>query len=90
MFELTSMAGAKLLDSLSAVRMPDRGGKCYRLVSRKNKLVTLKLARPVPGDTLYGHQGRGVLALPKALEPYLRDKRLDIDRTGKLKLRQLH
>ena len=87
MFALTDAAGAQLHKSLSGTRMPDHEGKCFRVVPKDgDKFLTLKLARPSPGDSTFEHDGAVVLALPKAIRPLLKDKSLDVDQSGNLKL----
>lgn len=86
MFELTEAAGARLHKSLAGTRMPDDEGKCFRVVPKDEKFLTLKLARPAPSDSTFEYEGAVVLALPMALRPFFRDKSLDIDPSGKLKL----
>lgn len=86
MFELTDAAGARLYESLAGTRMQDNETKCFRVVPKDDKYLTLKLARPAPSDVTFEHDGALVLALPKALRPFFEDKSLDIDRCGKLKL----
>jgi len=86
MFELTDAAGARLHKSLTGTRMPDDEGKCFRVVPKDDKYLTLKLARPAPSDSTFEYDGAVVLALPKAIRPFFRNKSLDIDESGKLKL----
>jgi hypothetical protein len=87
MFDLTQNAGAQLHRALAAASMPDNEGKCFRVVPKDEKLLTLKIAKPAPSDSTYQYDGMMVLALPKALRPFFEGKRLDIDATGNLKLR---
>jgi hypothetical protein len=47
----------------------------------------LKLGKPAPSDTIYEFDGDVVLAVPKALAPFVNDRSLDIDSDGNLKLR---
>jgi hypothetical protein len=86
MFELTEAAGQQLHKSLTKNRVPAREGKCFRVIPRDDKFLTLKLARPAPSDETYEHDGVTVLALPKALRPYFKNKSLDIDQSGDLRL----
>ena len=86
MFELTEAAKEKLHRSLAATPMADREGKCFRIVPKDDRYLTLKLAEPAPSDTTFRHDGAIVLALPKALQPFFENKSLDSDRGGKLKL----
>ena len=87
MFELTDAAGAQLHKSLASTRMPEHEGKCFRVVPKDNNYLTLKLAKPALSDATYKHDGATVLALPKALRPFFKNKSLDIDDTGNLKLK---
>lgn len=86
MFELTDAAGAQLHKSLAGTQMPDHEGKCFRIVPKDDRFLTMKLARPAPSDETVEHDGAVVLAVPKALLPFFRDKRLDVDQNGRLKL----
>jgi hypothetical protein len=86
MLQLTDTAKSKLLNSLAAARMPDHEGKCYRIVPKDDRFLTLTLARPAPSDSVVKHDGNAILAVPKALHPFFDDKSLDIDEDGKLKL----
>lgn len=87
MFELTDAAGAQLHKSLASTRMPDHEGKCFRVIPKDDKYLTLTLAKPALSDATYEHDGAIVLALPKSLRPFFKDKSLDIDETGNLKLK---
>lgn len=86
MLQLTQAAGERLYKSLAATQMPEREGKCFRVVPKDDKKLTLKLAKPDPSDATFEHDGHTVLALPKALQPFFRNKSLEIDKSGQLKL----
>lgn len=86
MFELTDAAAERLHKSLAGPRMQDHEGKCFRVVPKDDKYLTLKLAKPAPSDSTFEHDGAVVLAVPKAIRPFFKDKCLDIDKGGKLTL----
>lgn len=86
MFELTEAAKSKLHSSLAAADKPEQRGKCFRVIPKDDHFLTLKLAKPVPSDTVFEHEGDKVLAMPKALQPFLEGRSLDIDNSGNLKL----
>jgi len=86
MFELTENVKTQLHKSLARADQPGAGGKCFRIVPDNDNRLTLKLAKPVPSDTVFTHEGSAVLALPKVLHSYLEDKSLRIDERGKLNL----
>lgn len=86
MLSLTEAAKQKLHSSLAAADKPQRQGKCFRMVPKNDRTLTIELARPTPSDTVFRHEGEDILALPKALQRYVQDKSLDIDREGNLKL----
>ena len=86
MLQLTDAALTKLHDSLAATDRPEHQGKCFRIVPENEQSLTLRLAKPAPSDAIYEHDGSAVLALPRALSEIVRDKRLDIDSNGRLKL----
>lgn len=86
MFNLKDAAGAQLHKSLATAEMPDNEGKCFRIVPKDDKFLTMQFARPAPGDETFEHEGAVVLAIPKALRLFSRNMSLDIDQSGKLKL----
>lgn len=86
MFELTKAAGKQLHKSLARIRIPEHDGKCFCMVPKDDKYLTLKLARPAASDSTFTHDGKVVLALPRTLGSSLRVKSLDVDQSGKLKL----
>ncbi|MGB5326332.1 MAG: hypothetical protein WBN40_13035 [Pseudomonadales bacterium] len=86
MFELTDAAGAELHKSLAGTRMPGQDEKCFSIIPKDDKFLTLRLATPASSDATFEYDGAVVLALPKALRPFLDDKSLDIDQSGQLKL----
>lgn len=86
MFTLTETAKGQLHNSLSTADKHELRGRCFRIVPKDNKLLTLKLATPEPSDTVFEHKGDKVLAMPKALRPFFEGKSLDIDNSGKFKL----
>lgn len=86
MLELTEAAKSQLHKSLAATAMPEREGKCFRIVPKNDRQMTMMLAKPAPSDAVFRYKGALVLALPRALRPFFKDKNLDIDQNGKLKL----
>lgn len=86
MFELTEAAKGQLHRSLSTTDKAALQGKCFRVVPKDDRSLTLKLATPTPSDTIFEHKGDKVLAMPKALQPFFEGKSLDIDKSGKLTL----
>ena len=86
MFQLTDAAGEQLHKSLARIRIPEHEGKCFRMVPKDDKYLTLMLAKPGASDATFKHDGRVVLALPKALRSSFRVKSLGVDQSGKLKL----
>lgn len=86
MLELTETAKNRLHRSLAASDHPGREGRCFRIVPKDDRNLTLRVARPEPSDTVFKHEGETILALPKALQPFFKDKSLDIDKSGRLKL----
>lgn len=86
MFELTDAAGQELHKSLARIKIPGHEGKCFRVVPKNHKLLTLKLTKPAASDATFEHKGRVVLALPKAVRSSFRLKSLGVDQSGKLKL----
>jgi hypothetical protein len=86
MLELTQAVKQRLHKSLATADKPEQQGKCFRIVPEDERILTLKLARPAPSDTVFTHKGDKVLALPKALRPFFQGKSLDIDAAGTLRL----
>jgi len=86
MLELTNSAKSQLHRSLVAADSPEQEGKCFRIVPKDDRFLTLKLATPQDSDTVFKYEGITILALPKALQPFFEDKSLDIDQSGQLKL----
>lgn len=60
--------------------------KCFRIVPRDEKTLTLRYMEFKETDKTFELKGRTVLALPDALEPYCSDKNLDIGKSGNLEL----
>ena len=86
MLQLTEAAKGQLHKSLATADKPEHQGKCFRVVPKDDRSMTLKLATPAPSDTIFEHEGDKILAMPKALQPFFEGKSLDIDNSGKLKL----
>lgn len=86
MLELTDAVKQRLHESLAAADKPEQQGKCFRIMPKDERFLTLKLARPAPNDTIFTHEGDNVLALPRALKPLLQGKSLGVNSTGMLKL----
>lgn len=86
MLELTTAAKERLHKSLCSANETREQGKCFRVVPKDDRHLTLRLARPMAGDSVFTHDGDNVLALPKALQPFFEDKSLDIDEEGQLQL----
>ena len=60
--------------------------KCFRIVPRDEKTLTLRYMEFKDSDKTFEMQGRTVLALPDALAPYCSDKNLDVGKNGNLEL----
>jgi len=87
MLQLTESAGERLHKSLRATRMDDNEDfRCFRLVPKDDRRLTLKVTKPASSDVTIEHDGDIVLAVPKALRPFFKNKSLDIDKTGNLRL----
>jgi len=86
MLQLTESAGQRLHRSLEAARMEDEEFRCFRIVPKDDRRLTLKVTKPASSDITIEHDGEVVLAVPKALRPFFRNKSLDIDKTGNLRL----
>ena len=81
MLDVTDAAKKQLHKALDNMNQKD---KCYRLIPADGKSLKLKLARPAPGDSTIEHDGVTVLALPKVLKSFVRNRSLDVDSGGKL------
>ena len=86
MLELTTATCKQLHDSLAKAEKPTQEGKCFRIVPKDRRFLTLTLARPAASDTVFTHDGDVILALPRRLAPFFENKSLDIDAKGKLTL----
>ena len=87
MLQLTESAGERLHKSLEATRADDeKEFRCFRIVPKDDRRLTLKVTKPASTDLTIEHEGDVVLAVPKALRPFFKNKNLDIDTTGNLRL----
>jgi hypothetical protein len=84
MLQVTQTAKKKLHASLARSETVNDEGKCFRIVPKDEKTLTLKIAAPKSSDSTFSHEGQVILALPEALQPLFEDRRLDIDDGGKL------
>ena len=84
MLQLTQTAKEKLHASLTRSETVNEEGKCFRIVPKDEKTLTLTLAEPDSTDSTFTHQGQVILALPEALGPLFKDRSLDIDAGGNL------
>jgi hypothetical protein len=82
MLDVSDAAKEQLHKSLSAT---DEKDKCYRLIPVDGKSLKLSLAKPAPDDATVEHEGMTVLALPKILQSFVRNKSLDVDSSGNLR-----
>lgn len=86
MLSVTKTALKQLYDSLSAASDADDNAKCFRLMPKDASNLTLSYLEPDAGDRTFEFNGRTVLALPKELESYCSDKKLDVGEHGKLEI----
>lgn len=84
MLQLTQSAREKLHASLNRSEALSDEGKCFRIVPKDEKTVTLTLAEPDATDSTFSHEGQVILAVPEALGPLFNDRSLDIDDGGNL------
>jgi hypothetical protein len=84
MLQLTQTAKEKLHASLARSDTANDEGKCFRIVPKDEKTLTLTVATPETSDSTFSHEGQVILALPEALQPLFEDKSLDIDDGGNL------
>jgi len=84
MLELTQAAKERLHKSLSMSDATGGEGKCFRIVPKDDKNLTLTLAKPADSDSTFSHEGQVILALPKVLQPLFDDRSLDIDEGGRI------
>jgi len=84
MLQLTQTAKEKLHASLNRSESYSEDGKCFRIVPKDEKTLTLTLAEPDSTDSTFTHEGQVILALPEALGPLFKDRSLDIDDGGNL------
>ncbi len=84
MLQLTQTAKEKLHGSLTRSDTVNEEGKCFRIVPKDEKTLTLTIAEPENSDSTFSHEGQVILALPEALQPLFEDKSLDVDDGGNL------
>ena len=84
MLQLTQTAKEKLHASLARSDTVNDEGKCFRIVPKDEKTLTLTIEAPETSDSTFSHDGQVILALPEALQPLFEDKSLDIDDGGNL------
>lgn len=84
MLEISDVAAAQLHQSLTTAPDVRKAGKCFRIMPKDEKSLTLKVAKPAASDSTFEHEGTVILALPKSLQPFLQDKRLELDSGGQL------
>jgi len=84
MLELTQAAKQRLHKSLTRSEAASDDGKCFRIVPKDDKNLTLTLARPADTDSTFSHEGQVILALPKVLQPLFDDRSLDVDEGGRI------
>lgn len=84
MLQLTQSAKEKLHASLTRSDALNDAGKCFRIIPKDAKTLTLTLAEPDSTDSTFLHEGQVILALPEALQPLFEGRRLDIDEGGNL------
>jgi hypothetical protein len=88
--EVTEAARKQLHHSLAERDAARNGGKCFRIMPKEDRSLTLNLARPDPSDATFEHDGHVVLAVPKALESFFNNKSVDIDNSGNLTITTSH
>ena len=84
MLQLTQSAKEKLHASLVQSDTVNETGKCFRIIPKDEKTLTLTLAEPDSTDSTFTHEGQVILALPEALGPLFEGRSLDIDDGGNL------
>ena len=84
MLQLTRSAKEKLHASLTRSDTINEAGKCFRIIPKDEKTLTLTLAEPDSTDSTFKHEGQVILALPEALGPLFEGRSLDIDDGGNL------
>lgn len=60
--------------------------KCFRMVPKDERTITLKYMEFEDSDTTFELKGRTVLALPEVLAPHCENKNLDVNSDGGLEL----
>jgi len=84
MLQLTQTAKERLHTSLARSDTINDEGKCFRIVPKDEKTLTLTIAAPENSDSTFSHEGQVILALPEVLQPLFENKSLDIDDRGNL------
>jgi hypothetical protein len=84
MLQLTQSAKEKLHASLMRSDTINEAGKCFRIIPKDEKTLTMTLAEPASTDSTFTHEGQVILALPEVLGPLFEGRSLDIDDGGNL------
>lgn len=86
MLSVTNAAMQQLNTTLKSVYGSNKADKCFRIVPMDETSMTLSLSEPAVTDQTFEFDGNTVLALPKELQSYCEDKRLDVNDDGKLEI----
>jgi hypothetical protein len=84
MLQLTQSAKEKLHASLARSDALNDAGKCFKIVPKDEKTLTMTLAEPDSTDSTFKHEGQVILALPEVLGPLFEGRSLDVDDGGNL------
>lgn len=83
---MLSVSNPALEQLHTSLKASTNGEKCFRIVPKDERSLTLEYMEFEDTDETYTFNGRTVLALPKELQPFCADKELDINDDGGLEL----
>lgn len=86
MLSVTDPALQQLHDSLVAISDENSSEKCFRIMPKDDRNLTLEYSVPADSDMTFDFNERTVLAVPKELEDICSNKNLDVNQEGKLEL----
>lgn len=83
---MLSVSNPALEQLHTSLQVSDNAEKCFRIVPKDARSLTLEYMEFEDSDETFEFNGRTVLALPKELQPFCADKELDVNDTGSLEL----
>ena len=86
MLSVTDSALQQLHDSLATRSKGNNSEKCFRIMPKDDRNLTLEYSIPADRDTTFDFKDRTVLAVPKDIEDIFSNKNLDVNDDGQLEI----